>query len=316
MISKLPDPDQWSKSPLENALKDPDPIFKEPAFRQLVVSLHGRDPKGVLASLRTLAAKFPDKPALQFLHGAFALSLKLYPEAETSFRKLIATKAEAAGGWFGLAEVQVAQDRASLAVASLHRAVALQPKFTLAWFTLAVLRGEVEPTRLWGQRGAAGDAARPRAAPGMGHAGLLRAEHEKVRRGDHRLPARPSAFPTAIPSPTRASASATRRPTGPPTPSRRSRSALVLAPKNYHAATALGACYLRAGQPADGVKVCRQAVEAKPDFSEGWDVLGVCYRQQGKTREASDAFQRALKADPANVAARTHLAEAASKARR
>ena len=101
MISKLPDPDQWSKSPLENALKDPDPIFKEPAFRQLVVSLKGRDPKGALESLRTLAAKFPDKPALQFLHGAFALSLKLYPEAETSFRKLIAIKAAAAGGWFG-----------------------------------------------------------------------------------------------------------------------------------------------------------------------------------------------------------------------
>ena len=75
-------------------------------------------------------------------------------------------------------------------------------------------------------------------------------------------------------------------------------------------AVQLGFCYLRAGQPAEGVAVCRKAVGAQPGFSKGWDVLGLCYAQLGKKREAVDAFQRAVKTGPGDTAARAHLEEA------
>jgi tetratricopeptide (TPR) repeat protein len=312
LISKLPDPDQWTNSPLDTALQDPDPMFQDPAFRRLATSLRGRDAQGALDSLRLLAARYPNKPRIQFLHGIFALSLKRYPEAETSFRALIAAKATAPLGWYGVACAQIAQDRPAEAVASLHQAVALQPKFTGAWLLLAIyqarqgqpVRGAEAAHRVtqiapnlalgWGVLGYCDASA-------MKYADAIACYRKAIRSASH------YAFAYEGLGICYARTDRPHDAIGP------LKAALALAPRNYMAATELGYCCLRAGQPADGVKACRQAVETRPGFSQGWDMLGLCYERQGKMRAAAKAFKRAVQEDAANGSARGHLAEIAPK---
>jgi tetratricopeptide (TPR) repeat protein len=314
LISELPDPDSWAKSPLETALKDPDPMFADPAFRRLVISLRGRDPKAALDSLRTLAIAYPAKTGVQFLRGVFALRLKLYPEAQAAFETIIARKTDAALGWYGLACVQVAQHRSPAALASLHRALQLQPKFTGAWILLALYETQQgNPAQ-----GAAAALHVTQLAPNLAMGwGVLGYCETSARKYNEAI----SCYQRAIRGANRCAFAyeglgvcyaQTNRPAAALQPLQ---TALTLAPNNYLAATELGYCCLRVGQPAAGAKACQQAVAARPQFSQGWNMLGKCYQQQGKTREAAKAFQRAVQTDANNTDARTRLAALTPPAR-
>jgi tetratricopeptide (TPR) repeat protein len=307
LISELPDPNSWTRSPLETALKDPDPMFSDPAFRRLVASLQGRNPQAALENLRALAATYPAKTGVQFLRGVFALRLKLYLEAEASFQAIIARKTDAPLGWYGLACVQIAVRRPPDALASLRRAVKLQPKFTGAWLLLAIYQ-----TRQ-GDPGQGITAAQrvTQIAPDLpvGWAVLGYCE-SSARKYDDAIPC----YQRAIRSAHRYAFAyeglgvcyaRTNRPAAALQPLQ---TALSLAPNDYLAATELGSCCLRAGQPDAGVKACRQAVAVRPDFSQGWNMLGQCYQQQKKMRDAARAFQRAVQTDPHNADAQAHLA--------
>ena len=314
LINKLPDPDRLSKSPLETAIASQDPLFKDPEFVRFARSAQ-RDPNAALKSLRVLTAKYPDKLALQFVRGAFALACRQLPEAETCFRTVINAKGPSAAlGWYGLAGVKAVEQHPDETVSDLRQSVKLQPKFALGWMFLA----NVEARQ--GRATDGGDAARhvtqlqPRFAPGWALLAYCEANQKK--------------YDAAIADYQRAASLArnyefayrglgicyavTNRPADAVAPLK---NALALAPKDYLVATELGYCYLRSGQYDDGAKACWQALKVRSGFGKAWDILGLCYRREGKTRESLNAFQQAVKAEPNDPVYRSHLAEASKPAR-
>ncbi|HEX5226137.1 MAG TPA: tetratricopeptide repeat protein [Bryobacteraceae bacterium] len=48
----------------------------------------------------------------------------------------------------------------------------------------------------------------------------------------------------------------------------------------------------------EGIKQLQQAVEAVPKFADGWNILGALYERQMKYKEALDALQHAVEANP------------------
>ncbi len=69
--------------------------------------------------------------------------------------------------------------------------------------------------------------------------------------------------------------------------------------------------------PAGAVRALRRAVKLAPQRADLWEMLGeaqVYVANGGLTPEATDAFVHTIKLDPANVAARFHLARARIKA--
>jgi tetratricopeptide (TPR) repeat protein len=60
----------------------------------------------------------------------------------------------------------------------------------------------------------------------------------------------------------------------------------------------------------------RRAVELKPDFAHAWNNLGSCYGKLDRHREAAEAFERSVAADPDNELARKNLEQARRALRR
>ena len=309
LINKLPDPDRLAKSPLETAIASQDPIFKDPEFLRFARSAK-KDPNAALKALRVLTTKYPDKVALQFIRGAYALAVRQLPEAETCFRAVIKAGGPGATlGWYGVAGVQAAGQHINETAAALQQSVKLQPKFALGWMFLA----NIEARR--GRPADGVNAARhvtqlqPRFAPGWAVLGYCEAKqkqydaaiadyrHATSLARNYEFAYRGLGICSAL----------TNRPADAVTPLK---NALALAPNDYLVAVELGYCYLRAGQYDDGAKACREAIRVHSSFGKAWDLLGLCYRHEGKTKESLYAFQRAVKEEPNDPLYRTHLAEA------
>ena len=283
LINRLPDPNHLAKSPLETAIASQDPMFKDPDFLRLTEQFkHGKVRlNDALKSARALAARYPDKPAVHFLHGAFALALNLYPEAEASFRQSVKLEPKFALGWMALATCASKQNRPADGADAARHVTQLQPRFALGWGALAYCESNQKK-----YDDAIADYQR---------AVSLRNNDAFAYRG--------LGICYAI----------TNRPADAVGPLK---TALALTPRDSLAATELGYCYLRSGQYDDGAKVCWQALRVQSGFAKAWDILGLCYQRQGKQRDALNAFTQAYKAAPDDLAVRTHLAEATKASKR
>ena len=316
MLAKLPDPGKLKQSPLQEALKDPDPALKDPELLRLVGNLRRGDNHEALSSLHRLSGKYPRHPSIQMLHGMLAARWRLFNEAETAFRVAAADAKYAAAAWYSTGLIQYLRNRPKEAAASMRRCLSANPDPELigpAWTAMAYYQS------VSGNTGEAIRSAQEgtRYAPGLAFAWAVRGfceaagkhyeeaitDYRKAIAMDDKL-----AFAHQGLGLTYAVAD---RPGDAVAPLRK---ALALRPRDPLAATQLAYCYLRTGKAADGVKVCKQAVAAAPRFSKGWDILGLCYRQMGKKSEARDAFQRAVQTGPDNAPARAHLAEATKAA--
>ncbi len=314
LISKLPDPDRWTQSPLEAALKDPDPMFKDPVFLKMAAAAKRGNLRATLESVRTLTATYPNKPELHFLRGLLAHMLRLYPEAEDSFRTVTHLRPKLALPWVGLAGVQRDEGHQDECCVSLRTAAALQPKYAVTWDLLA--GAEARRSHFDDGIAAARHATALQPRSGWGWAALAYCEAAEKKYdaaiGDYRQAiaqvrnytfanrqlgicyVNTNRLAQAIPPLKTAMDSSKGR--------------------DYLAATELGYCYLMTGHPADGAAACQQAVHANPKFDKGWDLLGVCYRHEGKPQVAVYAFKRAVEANPGNAQARKHLAEVTATA--
>ncbi len=238
------------------------------------------DLTGALQSLRGLTAKYPGKPAVAVARRA-GPARPAFPEAEASFRALVNSSGPAAIGWMGLARAQNDEGRTADAAASLHR----------AW------RRNLKPPCLDGSR-------QPRGPPGP------------FRRWRGRRPPCHQDSP-----PTSPSAGRCWRFAKPPEKKYDAaisdyQRAIAKAHGFAFAYEGLGICYASTNRPGDAIaplkaaitliagglrrrdrtrlvlsargparrrrESVRQAVNLKPGFSKGWDLLGLAYRQAGQ----------------------------------
>lgn len=181
LVSRLPDPGGFTRSPLETALRDPDPILKDPDYQRLGKALRANDEREALRRVRPLAARYPKAAALQFIHGLLALSSRQFPEAEAAMRASIAAKPSVGYGWYGLARVQMEANQPAAAVTSVQRAVALSPKFFLGWLTLANLQGRQNRFAEGADAARRATALLPKAAVGWDVLGLCLRGQKKPR---------------------------------------------------------------------------------------------------------------------------------------
>lgn len=181
LVSRLPDPEGFARSPLETALRDPDPILKDPDYQRLGKALRANDDRAALRWVRPLAGRYPKAAPLQFLHGLIALSNRQLPEAEAAMRASIAASPSIGVGWYGLSRVQIAADHPAAAVTSVQRAVALSPRFFLGWLTLANLQGRQKRYAEGADAARHATALLPRAAVGWDVLGLCLRGQNKPR---------------------------------------------------------------------------------------------------------------------------------------
>jgi hypothetical protein len=70
---------------------------------------------------------------------------------------------------------------------------------------------------------------------------------------------------------------------------------------------------IEVGNTPEAINQLKKAVEATPKFAQGWQMLGILQDNQGNGKEAREAFQMAMEADPKLFAAPVALAGECNK---
>ncbi len=130
LISRLPNPKGWQKSPLEKSLANPD--AEDPTVRAFLKNMRRQDVAGALREIRTLREQYPRSASVQYTHGLLAMATRQYTEAEGAFRRVVALKPDAGAGWFMLGTAVEVQGRPVDAIAPLRRATVKLPRNPLA----------------------------------------------------------------------------------------------------------------------------------------------------------------------------------------
>jgi tetratricopeptide (TPR) repeat protein len=76
------------------------------------------------------------------------------------------------------------------------------------------------------------------------------------------------------------------------------RQILAMAPKDGPTAATLGSMLMESGDAAGATDVFLRALEANPDYADGWFNLGYIYEQRENSAEAERCFRRALELNP------------------
>lgn len=126
LISRLPNPDQWQKSPLETSLNNPE--AKDPTLQALLKSAKRKDTAGALREVRKLSEQYPKSAAVHYLHGMITLATRQFFEAEGAFRRVVALQPDATAGWYELGITLSAQGRHADAIPPLRRVVEKLPR--------------------------------------------------------------------------------------------------------------------------------------------------------------------------------------------
>ena len=310
LLARLPDPGQFKKSPLEDAVKDKDPIVNDGTFKDLQAAVRRHDIATAFKDLRNLTERFPDRyPGLHELRGVVALHYHYIGEAENSFRRVTRINPMLPVGWYSLAFMEVAQNRYPAAVADAQASVKASESFAAGWMLLAACQshlGKQAEALAAATRATqvAPNAVQPwisvaqcKILQGKQAAAISDLEHARsIETNNYAANEMLGSCYVQLNQPAKA--------LGP------YQQALKAMPTNAAICRQLGYCYLATGQTAAAEQVCRQGVKAKSSYGPVWDMLGLCYRREGKQRDAVDAFEHAVKASPRDLSAREHLDEA------
>ena len=90
--------------------------------------------------MRTVSARHPTHPLIQFMHGRLAVQADAFSEAETAFRAVAADKRTAALGWYYTAATQFLEGRPRDAAVSMRRCLEAHPPAVMAayaWTAMA-----------------------------------------------------------------------------------------------------------------------------------------------------------------------------------
>ncbi len=88
------------------------------------------------------------------------------------------------------------------------------------------------------------------------------------------------------------------------------RRAVALVPENLALQSNLAGVILEMGDPEEAMKRYQAIAKVNPNMAEVWVNMGVCMAQLGAKDQAISAWQRALRVDPRNKAAKTFLSRA------
>ena len=309
LLSRLPDPSEFKKNPLENVAKGEDPILKDPTFKDLQAASKRHDPKTVFKDLRDLTARYPTKySGLHELRGFLALHYRLFGEAENSFRQVTRIEPHSPAGWYSLAFAELLQGRLPAAEADARASVKASDSFAAGWILLAGCQASL------GKKADAMASAThaTQVAPNKALTWVSLAQC-KIQQGKQASAVGDLEHARNIENTPLANAllgSCYVRLNQPARAIPAYQQALRARPDDAVICHQLGYCYLATGNVAAAEQVCRQGAKAQPGNAAVWDMLGLCYRREGRQRQAVDAFEHAVKDSPHDLSAREHLDEA------
>jgi tetratricopeptide (TPR) repeat protein len=128
LLNKLPPPEKLVKPPIQRAVEQPDPAFKDPIGRQVLQAVMTDNFPQALYLNRKLTQRYPRSLGAQYLRGVLAWTFRQYGEASSSFRAATNIQPRFAPAHFGLAAVAGAQGHFAAAIPHMQRAAELEPK--------------------------------------------------------------------------------------------------------------------------------------------------------------------------------------------
>src|SRR5947209_4387494 len=109
LLSKLPPPEKLAKPPVQRAMEQPDPAFKDPTGRQIFQAIVTHNFPQALNLSRKLTERYPRSAASQCLRGALALDFRQFGEASSCFWAATHIQPKFALAHYGLPYVEEAQ---------------------------------------------------------------------------------------------------------------------------------------------------------------------------------------------------------------
>src|SRR5207249_5585487 len=134
---KLPPPEKLGKRPVQRAMEQPDPAFKDPMGRQIFQAIVIHNFPQALNLSRKLTERYPRSAASQVLRGALAFDLRQFGEALSCFRAAANIQPKLALAHYCLAYVEAAQGHYAAAIPHLQRVAELEPKAYISYYALS-----------------------------------------------------------------------------------------------------------------------------------------------------------------------------------
>ena len=131
LLNKLPPPNKLVKPHVQQALQDP--ALKDALAKRAFAAADRGDSASALKLGRELAQKNPKSAFAHLLHGATAMDMHQWPEAEQALRASIAIEADHGIAHLALGVVEIALHRYAAALSPLQEASRLQPGWAVGW---------------------------------------------------------------------------------------------------------------------------------------------------------------------------------------
>jgi tetratricopeptide (TPR) repeat protein len=303
LLKKLPPPEKLVKPRVQQALEDP--AFKDPLAKRVFAAADGAT---ALKLGRELAQKDPKSAFAHLLHGATAMDMRQWPEAEQALRNSIALQANHGIVHLVLGVVEMVQHRYAAALPSLQEASRLEPSWATGWMLSSQCAAELghrEESLTFARRATSIE-------PDWVYTWLQLARAEKlVGHPEGTLNAIVHAA-ALIPNSADLSAvvgfsyiNLNRISQAIPPLERAAR----LNPDDYLVQGQLGYCLVMVGQVDSAVSHLRKATSLNPSYGPGWEQLGFAYQKKGRHQDAVNAYEKATQIMPGSRLSWQRLAE-------
>jgi tetratricopeptide (TPR) repeat protein len=248
------------------------------------IALRREDAKAAIERLRAAAGRAPEaanERAWDLLGRALLASGDAAGAERTFLRWAEAGLASEKEAWYRVAEARVRRADPDGAREALGRALAIDPRFAAAAFSMADLalgRGDLDEAEKWARAALAAAPGERRAEMLLADIGIKRASATRDDPGDAGLRPRGQAAAT---------------------PRERAERFFALAEQAW-----------AQDRPEGAVQALEGAVEVDPTFAPGFEALGRLHLSLGRPAKALGPLRRALALEPARMGAREALAEA------
>jgi tetratricopeptide (TPR) repeat protein len=267
----------------------------------------GADHAGAVEAARHSLDLLPGNSETWLTLGLALAQQQKYGEAATAFRQILALDSQDVWGRQNLALCLQKMGRREESIREFKRALAIKPRFGLAWLSLGQLYEDM------GRTNEASDCYQ-RALTNRIHRADELTTLARFCQSRKWFDAANTNYAEAIelsPADThlRLEAGQTLAAAGRQAEAaQRFAEACQLAPDLGQAHYLHGLALGRLGKPNDAEREFREAARLMPSVAEGWINLGIALYQQQKFKEAQDAFQEGLQRDPSNATALRYLA--------
>lgn len=121
--------------PPEKLVRQPDPLLNDPLAKKAIAAINARNFPRALGLARQLSQHYPTNAIARGLHGWLALAQQKYGEASSEFRSAIAIEPKYSFAYFNLGIAEFAQNHLAIALQNFQQVVRLEPQAEIAWIT-------------------------------------------------------------------------------------------------------------------------------------------------------------------------------------